>query len=63
MKICLSRTFGHEKALSAHAEKKGCLIADRGTLFLDEIVELDVGIQAKLLRALQERKIDGRRHS
>jgi DNA-binding NtrC family response regulator len=55
-----SELFGHEKGsfTGAHAEKKGLFeIADRGTLFLDEIGELDVGIQAKLLRALQERKI------
>jgi DNA-binding NtrC family response regulator len=55
-----SELFGHEKGsfTGAHAEKKGLFeIADRGTLFLDEIGELDVGMQAKLLRALQERKI------
>src|SRR5215212_6471509 len=55
-----SELFGHEKGsfTGAHAEKKGLFeIADRGTLFLDEIGELDIGMQAKLLRALQEREI------
>jgi transcriptional regulator with GAF, ATPase, and Fis domain len=52
--------FGHEKGsfTGAHAEKKGLFeIADKGTLFLDEIGELNVSMQAKLLRALQEKEI------
>src|SRR5437016_9129096 len=55
-----SELFGHEKGsfTGAHAEHKGLFeVADRGTLFLDEIAELDVGMQAKLLRALQERRV------
>jgi DNA-binding NtrC family response regulator len=55
-----SELFGHEKGsfTGAHAEKKGLFeVADRGTLFLDEIAELDIGMQAKLLRALQEHKV------
>src|SRR6188768_2148240 len=55
-----SELFGHEKGsfTGAHAEKKGLFeIANNGTLFLDEIGELDIALQAKLLRALQEKEI------
>ncbi len=55
-----SELFGHEKGsfTGAVAEKKGLFeIADKGTLFLDEIGELDISLQAKLLRALQEKQI------
>ncbi|MFN0085276.1 MAG: sigma-54-dependent transcriptional regulator [Blastocatellia bacterium] len=54
-----SELFGHEKGsfTGAHAEKKGLFeIADKGTLFLDEIGEINVAMQAKLLRALQEKE-------
>jgi DNA-binding NtrC family response regulator len=55
-----SELFGHEKGsfTGAVSDKKGLFeIADDGTLFLDEIGELDISLQAKLLRALQEKQI------
>jgi transcriptional regulator with PAS, ATPase and Fis domain len=55
-----SELFGHEKGsfTGAHAQKKGQFeIADHGTLFLDEIGDLNISMQAKLLRALQEKEI------
>jgi DNA-binding NtrC family response regulator len=55
-----SELFGHEKGsfTGAVAEKKGLFeIANNGTLFLDEIGELDIALQAKLLRSLQEKEI------
>ncbi len=56
-----SELFGHEKGAftGATARKIGKMeAAHRGTLFLDEIAEIPVGLQAKLLRALQEREIE-----
>ncbi len=56
-----SELFGHEKGsfTGAGAQKKGKVeVADGGTLFLDEIGELALGLQAKLLRVLQEREFE-----
>jgi DNA-binding NtrC family response regulator len=56
-----SELFGHEKGAftGAVAQRIGKFEeADGGTLLLDEISEMDLRLQSKLLRALQERVID-----
>ena len=56
-----SELFGHEKGAftGAIARKPGKFeLADGGTILLDEISEMDLGLQAKLLRVLQESEID-----
>ena len=53
-----SELFGHTRGAftGAVAERRGAFRdADRGTLFLDEVGDMDFAVQAKILRALQER--------
>ncbi|MCP3137693.1 sigma-54-dependent transcriptional regulator [Pyxidicoccus xibeiensis] len=54
-----SELFGHEKGAftGAVAAKQGLLeVADQGTLFLDEIGDMDVAVQPKLLKVLEEQR-------
>ncbi|HIJ96972.1 MAG TPA: sigma-54-dependent Fis family transcriptional regulator [Desulfuromonadales bacterium] len=55
-----SELFGHEKGsfTGASAREMGIFeAADGGTVFLDEIGEMNVAMQAKLLRAIQEKEV------
>ena len=55
-----SELFGHERGAftGAHQRKPGKFeLANGGTIFLDEIGELDIGLQPKLLRVLEQREI------
>jgi two-component system, NtrC family, response regulator AtoC len=55
-----SELFGHEKGAftGASTKRKGRFeLADKGSIFFDEVGELPLQLQAKLLRALQEKKV------
>jgi DNA-binding NtrC family response regulator len=56
-----SELFGHEKGAftDAREARAGKLeLADRGTLFLDEVQEFDLATQAKLLRAIEDKRFE-----
>ncbi|MFH0991272.1 MAG: sigma-54 dependent transcriptional regulator [bacterium] len=56
-----SELFGHQKGSftgAIHTKLGKFELADGGTIFLDEIADLDINLQVKLLRVLQEKEID-----
>lgn len=56
-----SELFGHEKGsfTGAHQRKIGKFeLADSGSLFLDEIGEMDISLQAKILRVIQQKEFE-----